>query len=271
MFTFHHIISPGVQNSVLTFNYSHLPQLLYSNYIVLLCWHVGVLSIFNINLLLRNTCNLVLLKWIKTSASCTHSPSSEKIATHCGVLHGFTVLPGTDGCAPAGAGGVPLPWTVTQHAVTWTAAMSSFLCSCSWVWRSPALLPLWDDQCIYIFVTYLVIYSSSCHFKSVWVSVFCWTIFWRMLVTKDLMVPIDFHSIFPPYCKRPWLPSNVCLQNIFFCAQQKLIEVWNNSRMSKLFHLFKVSYGKENYFFSFYQNVLTSPQKTSNVSNNIHI
>ncbi len=154
---------------------------------------------------------------------------------------------------------------------TWTAAMSSFLCSCSWVWRSPALLPLWDDQCIYIFVTYLVIYSSSCHFKSVWVSVFCWTIFWRMLVTKDLMVPIDFHSIFPPYCKRPWLPSNVCLQNIFFCAQQKLIEVWNNSRMSKLFHLFKVSYGKENYFFSFYQNVLTSPQKTSNVSNNIHI
>lgn len=36
---------------------------------------------------------------------------------HCGFLYGFTVLPGAHGCAPASAGGIPLPWPVSQHAL----------------------------------------------------------------------------------------------------------------------------------------------------------
>ncbi len=44
----------------------------------------------------------------------------------------------------------------------------------------------------------IVIYSPSCHSNPVWVSFICWTqkmIFWRMLVIKQLMVSIEFHSI----------------------------------------------------------------------------
>ncbi len=44
----------------------------------------------------------------------------------------------------------------------------------------------------------IVIYSPSCRSNPVWVSFLCWTqkmIFWRMLVIKQLMVSIEFHSI----------------------------------------------------------------------------
>ncbi len=44
----------------------------------------------------------------------------------------------------------------------------------------------------------VIIYSTSSCFKAVWIFFFCWTwnkIFWRMWVTKQLLVPIDFHSM----------------------------------------------------------------------------
>ncbi len=45
----------------------------------------------------------------------------------------------------------------------------------------------------------IIIYSLSCCSKPVWVSFLCWTlkkIFWRMLVIKQVMVPIALHSIY---------------------------------------------------------------------------
>jgi len=45
----------------------------------------------------------------------------------------------------------------------------------------------------------IIIYSPSCCSKPVWVSFLCWTqkkIFWRMLVSRQLTVAVDCHSIF---------------------------------------------------------------------------
>ncbi len=47
--------------------------------------------------------------------------------------------------------------------------------------------------------SFIIIYSLSCCSKPVWVSFLCWTlkkIFWRMLVIKQVMVPIALHSIY---------------------------------------------------------------------------
>ena len=72
----------------------------------------------------------------------------------------------------------------------------------------------------------VIIYSLSSCFKPV--SFFCWTqkkIFWRMLIARQLMVAIDFHSIFFFLLWKSMgsisrLVTNF-LQNIFFCVQQK--------------------------------------------------
>jgi len=55
---------------------------------------------------------------------------------------------------------------------------------------------------------------------------FCWTqkkIFWRMLVTKQFLVPIDFHCIFFPYYGSQWGPATIWLPTFFkkCCVQQK--------------------------------------------------
>ncbi len=45
----------------------------------------------------------------------------------------------------------------------------------------------------------------------------CWTqnnIFWRMWVTKPLLVPIDFHSIYCPYCSNPFWQAQSSLTGI---------------------------------------------------------
>ncbi len=47
-----------------------------------------------------------------------------------------------------------------------------------------------------------------------------------MMVTKQLLVAIDFHSIEKNTKESQWLPTSNCLvtkvlQNIFFCVQQK--------------------------------------------------
>ncbi len=63
---------------------------------------------------------------------------------------------------------------------------------------------------------------------------------------QTVSVPIDFHSIFP-YCS-----VNNILQNIFCVQQKKLIQVWNNLKVSKWwqnFHFwmnFPFKLGKEN-------------------------
>ncbi len=83
------------------------------------------------------------------------------------------------------------------------------------------------------------ILSSFIH-TQIWVSFFCWTqkkVFWRMLVTKQLIVAIDFYSILSILWKSMatinCLVTNL-LQNIFFCAQQKKeTQVWNTLRVSK--------------------------------------
>ncbi len=73
--------------------------------------------------------------------------------------------------------------------------------------------------------------------ERVWVSFFCWTqkkIFWRMLVIKQLLVPIELNSIFSPYYGSQWLPAIVWLPTFFkissfvFNKRKKVIHVWNN-------------------------------------------
>ncbi len=90
---------------------------------------------------------------------------------------------------------------------------------------------------------------SSCS-KPVWIYFFycfCWAqkkTFWRMLVTKQLLVAIDFHSIFFPYYGSQWLPSIVRLPTFFktssfvFNSTNKFIQVWNNLMVSKLWQNF---------------------------------
>ncbi len=43
-----------------------------------------------------------------------------------------------------------------------------------------------------------------------------------MFLTKQLLVVIDFHSIFPPIQWKSMATSYI-LQNIFFCVQQKKV------------------------------------------------
>ncbi len=52
--------------------------------------------------------------------------------------------------------------------------------------------------------------------------------FWRILPTKQLTVPIDFHSLF----SLPWMPMGTVnclniLQIIFYCVQQKKEMEWH--------------------------------------------
>ncbi len=55
--------------------------------------------------------------------------------------------------------------------------------------------------------------------------------FWRMLVIKRFLVPIDFYSIFAILWKS--METNI-LQSIFFYVQKKKeTQVWNNLRVSK--------------------------------------
>ncbi len=64
---------------------------------------------------------------------------------------------------------------------------------------------------------YVIIYSPSSYSKPVWVSFFCWTQFWRVVITKQLMVRIDF-------CSMEKIVNTINLffpKNIFFCVQQK--------------------------------------------------
>jgi len=114
----------------------------------------------------------------------------------------------------------------------------------------------------------VIFYSPSSCFKPLWICFFCWTqrkIFWRMPVTKQLIDPIDFNSIFFLLWKSMGsinrLITNI-LQNIFLCLQQKkkIIQVWNNLRVSKWwpnFH-FEVNYSfKMRLFFFFaFKNIL---------------
>ncbi len=58
-------------------------------------------------------------------------------------------------------------------------------------------------------------------------------IFWRMLVTKQFLLPNDFRSIFfSPMATSICLVTYI-LQNIFFYVKQKLIQVLSNLRVSK--------------------------------------
>ncbi len=58
----------------------------------------------------------------------------------------------------------------------------------------------------------VIIYSPSSCSKPVWVSFFCWAqnkLVWRMLVTRQLTVAIDFSSMEKKYYWSQWLPSIV--------------------------------------------------------------
>ncbi len=76
-------------------------------------------------------------------------------------------------------------------------------------------------------------------FENLWVFVFWWTkkIFWRMLLTKQLTVAIDFHSMGKNMKVNGYhqmYNNKITILHIFFCAQQKkLIKVWNSLRLSK--------------------------------------
>ncbi len=72
----------------------------------------------------------------------------------------------------------------------------------------------------------VIIYSLSRFSKPIWISFFRSKqnkLFWRMLLTKQLMVAIDFHCIFSILWKSMatvnCLVANI-LQNIFFCVHQ---------------------------------------------------
>ncbi len=72
----------------------------------------------------------------------------------------------------------------------------------------------------------VIIYSTSSCFKAVWVFFFCWTwnkIFWRMWVTKQLLVPIDFHSM-KKYNGSQWgsETGNIKYQSSFVFSRRKL-------------------------------------------------
>ncbi len=83
----------------------------------------------------------------------------------------------------------------------------------------------------------IIIYSPSGYYKPVWVSFFCWTqkkIFWRIWVTKQLMVPIDFHSMEKKYYGSQWGPSTFFkISSFVFNRGNKRIQGWNNLSVSK--------------------------------------
>ncbi len=63
-------------------------------------------------------------------------------------------------------------------------------------------------------------------------------IFWRMMVTKQMMVAIDFHSIFSYYDSEwlpaiQWLPTFFNTSSFVFNRRKKFVQVWNNMRVSK--------------------------------------
>ncbi len=75
----------------------------------------------------------------------------------------------------------------------------------------------------------IVIFSPSICSKPVWISFSCWMqkkIFWRMFVTKQLTVAIDFHSM-----KKSTY--------FVFSRRKKLIQVWN--KWSTIFILSELS------------------------------
>ncbi len=98
----------------------------------------------------------------------------------------------------------------------------------------------------------VIIYSSSCYSKPVWVSLFCWTqkkIFWRMLlIAIDLYIILYYiilfylyylYIIFSPTMEVIGYQQQVFAYQTFFklslfSARKKLIQVWNNLRQSKL-------------------------------------
>ncbi len=84
-----------------------------------------------------------------------------------------------------------------------------------------------------------IIFSPSNCYKPVRLSVLYWTqkkIFWRMLVNKQLLVAIDFHSM-EKILQSQWLP--VWLHTFFqkpslvLNRRKKYIQFWNNIKESK--------------------------------------
>ncbi len=98
-------------------------------------------------------------------------------------------------------------WNVSLHVLTASnTIMIKWSCDVlaadvtqpadGWASRRPHRERRWVSS--YQLLNFVIIYSPSCCSKPVWVSFFCWTqnmIFWRMLVTKQLMVAIYVHSI----------------------------------------------------------------------------
>ncbi len=104
-----------------------------------------------------------------------------------------------------------------------------------------------------------IIYSPSWCSKPVRVSFLCWTqkkIFWRMLVIKQLMFPIDFHSISFPAMEvngDQQLFGSSKLFKIYsfaFNIRNKLLRVWNDMRVSKWWENFWVNYPFNLHFFN---------------------
>ncbi len=97
---------------------------------------------------------------------------------------------------------------------------------------------------------------------------FCWTqkkIFWRRLVTKQLTVAIDFHSMDKILYKSMATINclvTIILQNTFCCVQQKKethIWVWvNDDRIFILGWTIPLSVSNNEYFKKFNQLTLTS-------------
>ncbi len=64
----------------------------------------------------------------------------------------------------------------------------------------------------------VIIYSPSSIFKTVWISLFCWTqrkIFWWMWETEKFWGTIDFYCIFFCNYGSQWCPKTAWLQTFF--------------------------------------------------------
>ncbi len=79
------------------------------------------------------------------------------------------------------------------------------------------------------------IYSPSCCSKPVWISFFCWsqnTIFWGILVIKQL-TSIVFSILWKSMATVNYMVSNSHFIFSLHNRTKKLLQVWNNLRLSK--------------------------------------
>ncbi len=86
----------------------------------------------------------------------------------------------------------------------------------------------------------VIIFSPSNCYKPVRLSVLYWTqmkIFWRMLVNKQLLVAIDFHSMEKILRSQwfVWLHTFFQKPSFVLKRRKKFIQFWNNMKVSKYF------------------------------------